>query len=86
MCQAVQSYGTNWVNVSKTLKINLASDKTSKQCRQRYNDNTLLIWVDHLNPQLNKSSFTEEEENIIFREHKEKGNKWVNISKLLKGR
>jgi len=37
-------------------------------------------------PEHKKGSFTEEEERIVFTAHKEFGNKWVSISKLVPGR
>ncbi|GFH53601.1 hypothetical protein CTEN210_10077 [Chaetoceros tenuissimus] len=43
-------------------------------------------WYNHVDPSINKSNWTEEEDKIIIREHGEKGNKWAQIAKCLNRR
>jgi hypothetical protein len=52
--------------------------RIGKQCRER--------WHNHLNPEINKGPWTEEEDMQIIESHKIYGNKWSEIAKILKGR
>ena len=52
--------------------------RIGKQCRER--------WHNHLNPEIVKSKWTEEEEQTIIRAHQEHGNHWAKIAKMLPGR
>lgn len=54
------------------------SEKTGKQCRER--------WHNHLNPDLNKDSFTIEDEIKVFNYQKQFGNKWSEIASHFPGR
>jgi len=52
--------------------------RIGKQCRER--------WHNHLNPHIKKSTWSEEEEWVLFLIHRANGNKWAEIAKALPGR
>ena len=52
--------------------------RLGKQCRER--------WFNHLNPDIKKEAWTEEEDRTIVEAHRELGNKWAAIAARLPGR
>ena len=49
--------------------------RSGKQCRER--------WINHLDPNISALAWTDEDENSLFELHKQLGNSWTEISKLL---
>lgn len=66
-------YGRKWAKIAAHLP-----GRQGKQCRERY--------VNHLNPELKKGEWTDDEEAILIAMHQHHGNRWANISKQLPGR
>ena len=74
LIELVEKFGAEkWAFISKYFP-----DRVGKQCRER--------WFNHLNPSVNKSLWSDEEDWILFIQHKKLGNKWSQLSKFLPGR
>ena len=43
-------------------------------------------WHNHLNPDIKKTPWTEEEDRIILEKHSQFGNQWAKIAEFLPGR
>ena len=63
----------NWSDVASYFK-----QRVGKQCRER--------WYNHLNDNLIKKEWTEEEDKVLIELHRKYGNKWAFFSKYLQGR
>eukprot|EP00775_Hariotina_reticulata_P013359 gene13359-13487_t len=83
LVRLVKKFGEgSWSPIAKAL--NEAFDKSDdqgrigKQCRER--------WNHHLRPDIKKDAWTADEESQLVEAHKEMGNKWSEIARLLPGR
>mmetsp|Transcript_7929 Transcript_7929/g.9082 ORF Transcript_7929/g.9082 Transcript_7929/m.9082 type:complete len:568 (+) Transcript_7929:398-2101(+) len=66
-------YGRKWAKIAAHLP-----GRQGKQCRERF--------VNHLDPDLKKGEWTDDEEAILIALHEHHGNRWANIAKQLPGR
>lgn len=74
LLRTVRSFGQlRWVEIASKIP-----GRNSKQCRER--------WLSNLNPEIDLSPWTPEEEDYIMELHKKFGNKWARIAKHFKGR
>lgn len=63
----------NWTKLAELLP-----GRIGKQCRER--------WRNHLDPGVNTSPFTQEEDEMLIDLHEKLGNSWVKISEMMPGR
>ncbi|XP_027124860.1 transcription factor MYB54-like [Coffea arabica] len=72
--ELVEKYGPhNWNAIAEKLQ-----GRSGKSCRLR--------WFNQLDPRINRSPFTEEEEELLLASHRIHGNRWAIIARLFPGR
>jgi len=78
LVQLVDEHGAkDWSKIANQMA-NSGHVRMGKQCRER--------WFNHLSPEVRKEAWTPEEDKIIIEAHRQLGNKWTAISRLLQGR
>ena len=79
LIRVVNAIGSkSWTLVSIELKRSENYHRTGKQCRER--------WNNHLNPKIVKTSWTNQEDDLIFELYQKFGRSWTKISGFLPGR
>jgi hypothetical protein len=73
LAQLVQAGWKNWSVIAGEIH-----GRTSKQCRER--------WFHHLDPSINRSAYTEEEDALVLAQHDTIGGKWAQIARMMNGR
>ncbi|CAL4917881.1 unnamed protein product [Urochloa decumbens] len=70
----VEQHGKRaWSDIAKEFP-----GRIGKQCRER--------WINHLDPEIKNTAWTEDEELLLVKYHKKFGKKWVKIAKCIPGR
>ena len=70
----VEIHGTsNWIKIALFM-----DDRNSRQCRER--------WLNYLSPKLNKSEWTQEEDDLLLSLINDIGKHWVKITQCFPGR
>ncbi|CAG9466984.1 unnamed protein product [Pedinophyceae sp. YPF-701] len=69
----VEEHGHRWAQIAEHLP-----GRIGKQCRER--------WHNHLNPDINRTPWTDEEDARLIELHRQHGNRWAEIARLMPGR